>query len=42
MIRVRRADLTGAQEEPTAIPVRDVAELTRQEEGELAPVIVTE
>ena len=42
MIRVRRADLTGAQEEPTAIPVRDVAELTGQEEGELAPVIVTE
>jgi hypothetical protein len=26
----------------SAIPVRDVAELTGQEQGELAPVVVTE
>jgi EmrB/QacA subfamily drug resistance transporter len=42
MIRVRRADLTGAQEPSAITPVREVAVLSGQEEGELAPVIVTE
>jgi hypothetical protein len=42
MIRVRRSDLAGAQEPSAAIPARDVAELSGQEEGELAPVTVTE
>jgi EmrB/QacA subfamily drug resistance transporter len=40
MIRVRRADLAGAQDLPAVSPARTVAEASGQEE--LAPVIVTE
>jgi hypothetical protein len=40
MIRVRRADLTGAQELSAASPARTVAEASEQEE--LAPVSVAE